>query len=235
MSRRVALVTGAARGIGRAIATDLARDHDIAITFRTTDPAALLADVPEVLALKADLADENAAAEVVAAVIDRFGRLDVVVNNAGSVAAMPLETADYGALRDMFDTNVTGPMAVLAAALPHLKDGASVINITSVNARLPPMSAPAYGASKAALETYTKAAAKILGPKGIRVNAVAPGATEIPEAPRPDELNQLFIKDTALGRIGRPEDIARVVRFFAEDGSAWVTGTVLDASGGYRL
>ncbi|MEO0767376.1 MAG: SDR family oxidoreductase [Pseudomonadota bacterium] len=235
MSRRVALVTGAARGIGRAIATDLARDHDAAITYRTTDPAALLEDAPDVLPIQADLREETAPTAVVDAVIERFGRLDVVVNNAGSVAALPLETADYGALRDMFDTNVTGPMAVLAAALPHLEAGASVINITSVNARLPPMSAPAYGASKAALETYTKAAAKILGPKGIRVNAVAPGATEIPEAPRPDELNQLFIKDTALGRVGRPEDIAKVVRFFAEDASAWVTGTVLDASGGYRL
>lgn len=235
MARRVALVTGAARGIGRAIATDLARDHDVAITYRTTDPAALLADAPDVLPIQADLREETAPAEIVAAVIKRFGRLDVAINNAGSVAALPLETADYGALRDMFDTNVTGPMALLAAALPHLEAGASVINITSVNARLPPMSAPAYGASKAALETYTKAAAKILGPKGIRVNAVAPGATEIPEAPRPDELNQLFMKDTALGRVGRPEDIARVVRFFAEDASAWVTGTVLDASGGYRL
>lgn len=235
MARRVALVTGAARGIGRAIATDLARDHDVAVTYRTTDPAALLADTPDVFPIQADLREETAPAEVIAAVIERFGRLDVVVNNAGSVAALPLEAADYGALRDMFDTNVTGPMAVLAAALPHLEAGASVINITSVNARLPPMSAPAYGASKAALETYTKAAAKILGPKGIRVNAVAPGATEIPEAPRPDELNQLFIKDTALGRVGRPEDIAKVVRFFAESASDWVTGTVLDASGGYRL
>lgn len=235
MARRVALVTGAARGIGRAIATELARDHDIAFTYRTTAPDALLTDVPDALAIKADLTDEGAATQVVDAVMDRFGRLDVVVNNAGSVAAMPLETADYAALRAMFDTNVTGPMAILAAALPHLEAGASVINITSVNARLPPMSAPAYGASKAALETWTKAAAKILGPKGIRVNAVAPGATEIPEAPRPDELNQLFIKDTALGRIGHPEDIAKVVRFFAEDASAWVTGTILDASGGYRL
>ncbi|MEO1153376.1 MAG: SDR family oxidoreductase, partial [Pseudomonadota bacterium] len=159
MARRVALVTGAARGIGRAIATDLARDHDVAITYRTTDPAALLADAPDVLPIQADLREETAPTAVVDAVIERFGRLDVVVNNAGSVAALPLETADYGALRDMFDTNVTGPMAVLAAALPHLEAGASVINITSVNARLPPMSAPAYGASKAALETYTKAAA----------------------------------------------------------------------------
>ncbi|MEO1308065.1 MAG: SDR family oxidoreductase, partial [Pseudomonadota bacterium] len=228
-------ITAATISAGAVSSLKSARDHDVAITYRTTDPAALLADAPDVLPIQADLREETAPAEIVAAVIERFGRLDVVVNNAGSVAALPLETADYGALRDMFDTNVTGPMAVLAAALPHLEAGASVINITSVNARLPPMSAPAYGASKAALETYTKAAAKILGPKGIRVNAVAPGATEIPEAPRPDELNQLFMKDTALGRVGRPEDIARVVRFFAEDASAWVTGTVLDASGGYRL
>jgi len=235
MARRVALVTGAARGIGRAIATDLARDHDVAITHRTTDPGALLADAPDVVPIEADLTEPEAPARVIDTVIARFGRLDVLVNNAGSVAAVPLEGADYAALRAMFDTNVTGPMALLAAALPHLQSGASVINISSVNARLPPMSAPAYGASKAALETWTKGAAKILGPKGIRVNAVAPGATEIPEAPRPDELNQLFIKDTALGRVGRPEDIARVVRFFADDASAWVTGTVLDASGGYRL
>ncbi|WP_372572988.1 SDR family NAD(P)-dependent oxidoreductase [Ruegeria jejuensis] len=233
--RRIALVTGAARGIGRAIAEDLARDHDIAITWRSSDPDALLQACPELLAIKADLTTPGEPQKVIDQVIDRFGRLDVIVNNAGLVAETPIDEMDIAAHRSIFDTNLIGPAALLSAALPHLKPGAAVVNISSINAALPPVGAVAYGASKAALNLWTRGMAKELGAKGIRVNAVAPGAINTAENPRSQELTDLIAQDTALGRPGIPEDIARAVRFLASDQASFITGEVLTVSGGYRL
>jgi len=237
MTHRVALVTGAARGIGRGIAADLARDHEVALTWHMTDPGPLLAERPDLLAVRADLSnpDAGAPAAIIAAVIDRFGRLDVIVNNAGHVVETAHDAPDVDGLRTTFEVNLFAPMALLAAALPHLEPGASVVNISSVNARLPALAAAGYSASKAALETWTRAAAKALGPRGIRVNAVAPGAVERPEDPRPEDLLDAFLKDTALGRAGTPADIAAAVRFLAGGQSAFVTGEILTVSGGYRL
>lgn len=228
---RVALVTGAARGIGRAIAEDLAQDHDVAITWHTTRPDAL----PGLHAVQADLTADGAAQAVVDSVIARYGRLDVIVNNAGSVVPSPKEAFDATAQRAILDVNLLAPGALLAAALPHLNPGAAIVNISSVNAVLPPREASIYGASKAALNLWTRAMAKELGPQGIRVNAVAPGAINTPEAPRPDELTTLFVEMTALGRIGRADDIAKAVRFLASDAAGFITGEVLTVSGGYRL
>jgi NAD(P)-dependent dehydrogenase (short-subunit alcohol dehydrogenase family) len=227
--RPVALITGGARGIGRALAHELGRDHELAITYHSTLPQALLAELPEALALSVDLAQPGFAPELVAAVMARFGRLDVLVNNAGALAS---DAEDRG---QNYAVNVAAPMALIEAALPHLRPGASVINISSVNARLPAMGANSYSASKAALETWTRGAAKRLGPRGIRVNAIAPGAIEREESPRPPELVAKFVELTALRRVGRPEDLAGAVRFLATEASAFVTGTVLEVSGGYRL
>ncbi|MEP2641256.1 SDR family oxidoreductase [Roseobacter sp.] len=235
MPSRVALITGGARGLGRTIAQDLATDARVAITYHTTDPGPLLAERPEILAVQADLTDPDAAPDVIAQTIARFGRLDVLVNNAGSVASTPSDTRDFTAHRAMLDVNVVGPMAMLAAALPHLQPGARVINISSTNATLPAMGAATYSASKAALNTWTKGMAKELGPRGIRVNAVAPGAIEHLESPRPDDLVAKFVEMTALGRIGRSEDIAAAVRFLASDAAGFITGEILNVNGGYRL
>ncbi|NNE54009.1 MAG: SDR family oxidoreductase, partial [Sulfitobacter sp.] len=155
--------------------------------------------------------------------------LDVIVNNAG---ALLTDAEDKGLNQTV---NVAAPMALLDAALPHLQRSASVINISSVNARLPAMGALSYSASKAALEIWTRGAAKTLGPKGIRVNAIAPGAIERPESPRPPDLVKAFVEMTALGRSGVPEDIAKVVRFLASDAAGFITGEVITVSGGYRL
>lgn len=228
---RVALVTGAARGIGRAIAEDLAQDHDVAITWHTTPPDAL----PALHAVRADLSADGAPQAVVDDVIARYGRLDVIINNAGSMVPTPKEAFDATAQRAILDLNLLAPGALLAAALPHLQRGAAVVNISSVNAVLPPRGASIYGASKAALNLWTRAMAKELGPQGIRVNAVAPGAINTPEAPRPDELTEIFVEMTALGRIGQVGDIAKAVRFLASDAAGFITGEVLTVSGGYRL
>jgi 3-oxoacyl-[acyl-carrier protein] reductase len=230
--KKVALVTGGARGIGRAIALDLARDHHVAITWLTTEPAGF-ADT--VLTIRADLTTTESAIAIVEQVIARFGRLDAIINNAGSVAPSSPESFHPEALRAMLDINLLAPGMLLAAALPHLKSGASIVNISSGNAFLPPRGAAIYGASKAALNLWTRGMAKELGPRGIRVNAVAPGATNLPEAPRSPELTQLFVDDTALGRIGTPLDVARAVRFLAGDEAGFITGQVLEVSGGYRL
>ncbi|WP_028031939.1 SDR family NAD(P)-dependent oxidoreductase [Gemmobacter nectariphilus] len=229
---KVALASGAARGIGRAIALDLRRDHRVATTWNTTEPEGLPDDV---LAIRADLADLPAAEQVIARVIARFGQLDVIVNNAGIMDHSPIDGADGAAMQQLLAVNLLAPGALLAAALPHLRPGAAVVNISSVNAVLPPMGAAIYGASKAGLDLWTRGAAKELGPRGIRVNAVAPGAINTPEATRPPDLTELFVKETALGRIGTPEDIARAVRFLASDEAAFITGEVLTVSGGYRL
>ena len=167
--------------------------------------------------------------------MEHFGRIDVVVNNAGLVRSTPKEVFDADAHRAILDLNLLAPAALLAAALPHLKRDAAIVSISSMNAVLPPRDAATYGASKAALNLWTRAMAKELGPDGIRVNAVAPGAINIPEAPRSDELTEQFVKETALGRAGTPADIAKAVRFLASDAASFITGEVLTVTGGYRL
>lgn len=230
---QVALVTGGARGIGQAIAKALGEDgYAIAITHLTTDAD----ELPNgALAIKADLSDPSSHATVIEAVMARFGRLDLIVNNAGMIAESPLGSFDAAALRGLFDVNVLAAHGLLAAALPHLEDGACVIGISSVNAVLPPKGAALYGASKAALELWTRAMAKELGPRGIRVNAVAPGAVNTPQAPRDAALTQAFVDLTALGRLAEPSDIADAVCFLASRQARAITGEVLTVSGGYRL
>lgn len=225
----VALITGGARSIGRAIAEDLATDHAIAVTYHTTPPDALLAAYPETLAIQADLSDATTIPDIITQIIRRFGRIDVIVNNAGAIA---MDDAD---LTHTFAVNVAAPKALLDAALPHLQSGASIINISSINAALPAMGAVGYSASKAALDTWTRGMAKTLGPQGIRVNGIAPGAIERAESPRPPELIKAFVDMTALGRSGEPQDIAKVARFLTSDAAAFITGETITVSGGYRL
>jgi 3-oxoacyl-[acyl-carrier protein] reductase len=210
----------------------MARDHDVAITWRTSKPDGLPVGVH---AIRSDLTEANSCETVVAEVIDRFGQLDVIVNNAGLVQSTPKERFDAASQRSILGVNLLVPADLLAAALPYLKPGASIVNISSVNAVLPPRDAAIYGASKAALNLWTRAMAKELGPQGIRVNAVAPGAINIPEEPRAPDLTRLFVQETALGRIGTPDDIACAVRFLASEQARFITGEVLTVSGGYRL
>ncbi|MEL6243434.1 MAG: SDR family oxidoreductase [Pseudomonadota bacterium] len=229
----VALITGGTRGIGRGIVAQFVADHDVALTWRSTPPDDSLAE--RAYCIQADLSDPGCASDIATEVINQFGRLDVIVNNAGIVTMTPKDTFDAAPHHDMMNVNVLAPQALLAAALPHLKPGAAIVNISSMNADLPPRDAATYGASKAALNLWTRAMAKELGPLGIRVNAVAPGAIERPEAPRPAELIEKFVADTALGRPGTPDDIAAAVRFLASERAGFITGEILTVSGGYRL
>ncbi len=231
MSKTV-LVTGGARGIGRAIAAEFSSDHNVVITWNNSKPDALPGGAH---AIRSDLTKAESCNKVIAEVIDLFGRLDVIVNNAGLVQSTPRDSFDAALHRAILDINLLAPADLLAAALPYLKPGAAIVNISSINAVLPPRDAAIYGASKAALNLWTRAMAKELGPQGIRVNAVAPGAINIAEEPRSSELTQVFVQDTALGRIGTPDDIACAVRFLASEQARFITGEVLTVSGGYRL
>lgn len=229
---RVVLITGGGRGIGRSIAARFSEDHSVAITYRNTIPSGLS---KQQLAVKADLRDAESPTAIIDAVIARFGRLDVIVNNAGTIEPSGPEEYPIAGLRGMFEVNLLAVQGLLAAALPHLLPGASVVSISSVNAVLPPKGAALFGASKAALEAWTRGMAKELGPRGIRVNAVAPGAVNIAEAPRDRQLTEAFTDATALGRLAEASDIADAVHFLASEKARSITGEVLTVSGGYRL
>ncbi|WP_299612070.1 SDR family oxidoreductase [uncultured Tateyamaria sp.] len=229
MARKAVLVTGGARGIGAVIVAELARDHDVMVHYNTTAPDA------DVASVQGDLTDADVPAHLVATTLDRFGRLDAVVHNAGDISVSPLEQFTPDDYRRMFDVNLFAAQGLLAAAAPQFGAGACMVNISSVNAVLPPMGAAMYGASKAALDLWTRGAAKEMGPRGIRINGVAPGAIDVPDSGRDDDLKQAFIGMTALGRMGLPADIAGVVRFLLSDAASYITGEVLTVSGGYRL
>ncbi|MFL4470802.1 SDR family NAD(P)-dependent oxidoreductase [Tateyamaria armeniaca] len=231
--RKSVLITGGGRGIGAGIVAALQDTHDVMVHYNTTAP--LHEAGAHLATVQGDLTDAATPSQIVAAALDRFGRLDAIVHNAGDIATSPLEGFTPEAYRALFDVNLFAAQGLLAAALPHFATGASMVNISSVNAVLPPKGAAMYGASKAALDLWTRGAAKELGPKGIRVNAVAPGAIDVPDAGRDEALKQTFIDMTALGRMGTPQDIANAVVFLLSDAASFITGEVLTVSGGYRL
>ncbi|WP_371171452.1 SDR family NAD(P)-dependent oxidoreductase [Aliiroseovarius sp. 2305UL8-7] len=235
--KKVVLVTGGARGIGRAIADDLSQDHQVAITYLTGHKEAedFTSSSIDRLAVQADLIDSTAPEKIVAHVIERFGRIDKLVNNAGVVSETSHEEVDPEHHARMYQANVIAPAAMLAACLPFMQSGSAVLNIASVNAASPPATAGAYGASKAALVAMTIAQAKALGESGIRVNAIAPGAIERDYCPRPTDVQEMIRTDSALPRNGTTQDIAGPARFLLGDDAGFVTGETLTVSGGYRI
>jgi 3-oxoacyl-[acyl-carrier protein] reductase len=245
---RVALVTGAAKGIGAGIARGLAAAGAAVAVNYATDRAGADAVVSEItaaggraVAVAGDVSKSADVARMLAAVGRAFGPLDVLVNNAGVYAAMPLEAVTEAEFRREFDTNVLGPLLVTREALNHFgPGGGSVINIGSAASRMCPPGYSIYSASKGALDAVTGVLAKELAPRKIRVNSVNPGAT-LSEGTRAAGLygvgsafEQQLVAGTPLGRLGTPADIAKVVVFLASDDSGWLTGEVILASGGQR-
>ena len=238
--RRVALVTGAAKGIGAAIEERLSRDgFAVMVNYhRSEEVAAALVDRlrdadAEAQSVRGDVGDPKQAAAVVAATVAAFGRLDLVVNNAGVATFAPIEELTPEALEREFAVNVGGILWTSQAALPHLPAGGSIVNLSSVVARGGPPGASLYAASKAAVDGLTRTLACEFGPRGIRVNAVAPGPVRTDMYAR--DMEPLFLERTPLGRIGKPEDIANVVSSLARDDMGWITGETITASGGFHF
>lgn len=245
LAGKVALVTGASKGIGAGIAKALAAEGAAVVVNYASSKAGADAAVAAIeaaggkaVAAHGDVANEADAKALVGAAIEHFGRLDIVVNNSGIYAFSPIEEVTVEQYRAMFDINVLGTLLVTKAALPHLGEGASIINISSnVTSMLLPTSS-VYSGTKGAVDAITGVLANELGPRGIRVNAILPGLT-VTEGTQsggvsdPDFVAGL-IAQTPLGRVAEPSDIAAAAVFLASDDARWVTGEHINVSGGLR-
>jgi 3-oxoacyl-[acyl-carrier protein] reductase len=241
LSGKVVLVTGGSRGIGAAIARRFASaGSKVAIGCRSRGAAAeaVLDDIAamgrESAAVLGDIANPEAARAIVAQVVARFGHIDVVVNCAGISDHRPFEKSDPAFFHAIFDTNVLGTIAVIQAALPYLTaPGGRIINFSSALATRPIPKTSIYSASKAAVAALSHALAKEFGPRGITVNAIAPGVIETEmTAGILAERGADILSMTPLGRIGQPEDIAGVVLFLASPDAGWLTGRTFIVDGG---
>ncbi len=237
---KVALITGGGTGIGKAVAEALvAEGAKVVVTGRREEPLkALAAEHPGAVEYTtADVAAPGGPAAAVNHAVEKFGRLDILINNAGVGILAPLVETNDDMLRTISAVNQEGVLIATREALPHLmQSGGNVVNISSTLARASFPGAAAYSASKAAVERITAALAVELGPQGVRINTVAPGLTRTDmSSDAPDEMIQGMVAQTPLGRMGEVEDIARAVVFLASDDAAWITGQSLQASGGLML
>jgi 3-oxoacyl-[acyl-carrier protein] reductase len=243
LANKVAIVTGASRGIGEAIARKLARDGaKIIVNYaRNGELAEKVASEiryagGQAVAVQADLSDPGQIPELFEVARLAYGRLDILVNNAGvSELDTPLEKITVEHYARQFDLNVRGLLlASKLAAAAMGDDGGRIINITSGITRSPGPGVSVYAATKSAVEMLTKCLSKELGPRQITVNAVAPGLTEtdmLRSAMTPAAAESLTAI-TPLGRLGTPDDIADVVAFVASDEARWITGEIIGATGG---
>jgi 3-oxoacyl-[acyl-carrier protein] reductase len=240
---KVALVTGSSRGIGAAIAERLAAEGaSVVVNYvKAQKEAEAVAERVRragvrAFVVQADIGDSEQAARLVKDAVKAMGRLDILVNNAALVESAPLGGIEAGRVRAQLATNVDGLIATVQAALEHLpREGGRVINVSSLIATHPLPNMTVYAAAKGAMDAVTRAWAKELGPRGITVNAVAPGPveTDLMRENLDEATKAVFIQRTALGRIGMPDDIADVVAFLASRDARWVTGQVLGATGGF--
>ena len=252
LKNKTALVTGASRGIGRATALALSRaGARILVHYgRSKEQAdSLVAEIKaaggQADALSADLATLDGAASLAKQVRALIGdHLDVLVLNAGVSKALPLAAYTAADLDTLYDTNVKGTFFVVQQMVPLLSEGSNIVVVTSAVARTvvgnPGLENPsilAYAATKGALETLVKNWAAILGPQGIRVNAVAPGVidTDMSNFTKTEAGRETALKMQALKRIGKPEDVADIITFLASDAARWITGASIPADGGSKL
>lgn len=242
---RIALVTGAFGGIGQAVARALAANGaDVALLDArpvgagAEAVAAIEALGQRALALSTDVTNELAVDDAFKEVRGRLGDPDIVVNNAGITDDALIWKMSVESWRRVIDVNLTGPFLILRAAIPAMRTRGwgRIVQVASINGERGKAGQSNYAASKAGLIALTKTAARELGPRGITVNAVAPGLIETPmTADLPEEIRKRAIDESALGHAGHPEDVAALVAFLCGDAAGHITGHVIRVDGGQYM
>jgi 3-oxoacyl-[acyl-carrier protein] reductase len=242
---KVAVVTGASKGIGAAIAKSLAAEGaSVVVNYASSKTAAdtVVAAITKAggtaVAVGGDVSKAAEAQGIIDAAIKNYGRLDVLVNNSGVYEFAPIEAVTEESFHKMFNINVLGAVLTTQAAVKHLGEGASIINIGSGVSRVTPAYSTVYTGTKGALDAITGVLARELGPRKIRVNSINPGVVDT-EGTRTggiigSDLEKALIAQSPLGRTGKVGDIAPIAVFLASDESAWLTGEQLLATGGIR-
>jgi 3-oxoacyl-[acyl-carrier protein] reductase len=246
LSGKVAVVTGASKGIGAGIAKALAAEGAaVVVNYASSREGAdkVVADITskggKAIAVGGDVAKTADVKSLFDATQKAFGKVDVLVNNAGVYKFAPIEDVTEADYRWHFDINVLGPLLTIKEALKHFPaEGGSIINVSSVAAFSPTPTAAVYSGTKGAVDAITGVLSKELGPRKIRVNAINPGVVETPGTHDAGfigtDFEKYVVSQTPLGRTGQPDDIAAVAVFLASDDSRWVSGETIKASGGMR-
>jgi 3-oxoacyl-[acyl-carrier protein] reductase len=245
---KVAVVTGASKGIGASIALHLAAEGaSVVVNYATSRQGAdrVVGEISKAggkaVAVQADVSKQAEVKRLFDETLKAFGRVDVLVNNAGIYDFAPIEEVTAEHFHKQFDLNVLGLLFATQEAAKHIgPEGGSIINISSVVSTFTPPNGSVYSATKAAVDAITRSLSKELGPRRIRVNAVNPGMVETEGTAaagitnEESEFKQRTIASTPLGRVGQPQDIAPAVVFLASNDSGWITGEFLAAAGGFR-
>jgi 3-oxoacyl-[acyl-carrier protein] reductase len=245
LAGKVAVVTGASKGIGAAIAKSLATEGaSVVVNYASsksgadTVVSAITAAGGKAVAVHGNVSKAAEAQGIIDAAIKNFGRLDILVNNSGVYEFSPIERFTEEHYNKIFNVNVLGLLLTTQAAVKHLGEGASIINIGSVVSSVTPPNSAVYTGTKGAVDAITGVLANELGPKKIRVNSINPGMVETEGAHAGGFIGSDFeagtVAQTPLGRIGQVDDIAGVATFLASNDSKWITGELVRAGGGLR-
>ncbi|RYY01783.1 MAG: glucose 1-dehydrogenase [Gammaproteobacteria bacterium] len=245
LAGKVAVVTGASKGIGASIAKHLAAEGAaVVVNYATSKQGAdvvveaIIAAGGNAIAVAGDVSKVSDAQAIIDAAVNTYGKLDILVNNSGIYEFAPIEAFTEEHFHKQFNVNVLGLLLTTQAAAKHLPEGGSIINIGSVVARITPPGSAVYTATKGAVDAITGVLSKELGPRKIRVNSVNPGMVETEGSHAAGFIGSDFEKqavaNTPLGRVGQPDDIGKIVAFLASDDAGWLTGEQFLAGGGVR-
>jgi 3-oxoacyl-[acyl-carrier protein] reductase len=245
LTGKVAIVTGASKGIGAAIAKSLAAEGaSVVVNYASskagadTVVSAITAAGGKAVAVHGDVSKAAEAQGLIDAAIKNFGHLDILVNNSGVYEFLSIDAFTEEHYNSIFNVNVLGLLLTTQAAVKHLGEGASIINIGSVVSSLTPPNSAVYTGTKGAVDAITGVLAKELGPKKIRVNSINPGMVDTEGVRTAGFIGSDFetgsVAQTPLGRIGQVDDIATVATFLASNDSNWITGELVRAGGGLR-